>query len=440
MKKALALVLALVLALSMAVSAFAATLVVLGDVSVNANNDVNVYLTSVDATETEILYTTTKGVYYIALDDKPYTDIKVTANGNLAAELVEYDPATMNVWGMEIVFDITYAGEALGDGQWFTADGVNVESTDKYAQAVAYAKDLNDEHRVNLFGVAVRTNVNIIKVTVADNYGVAYEEGTLKIEAKLDKVPYATSLRLINDVTIFEYEQVKWAAANYADGKALVCGDLGYSDFFTAKHGYDFADDDYDWYELRTKEDAAVISTTAFRAIEGQNIAVSCGKALVEIFNVAKGQKGVNFKHDYYTVDANRDGKIESINLDFYGNQVIAGDYAVTLVPGYDWFTLREAFGVKVEEDDIITYYVLKNGKVVKEYTVDYMVADIYAPVVVEIAGSNSALGCYEIVLEVPAVEGGEENPNTGAEAVVGVVAALAVVSVATADAVSLKK
>ena len=53
---------------------------------------------------------------------------------------------------------------------------------------------------------------------------------------------------------------------------------------------------------------------------------------------------------------------------------------------------------------------------------------------------SVQKLGQYKVVLEVPAAEVGEANPNTGAESVVGVVAALAVVSVATAAAVSLKK
>ena len=68
------------------------------------------------------------------------------------------------------------------------------------------------------------------------------------------------------------------------------------------------------------------------------------------------------------------------------------------------------------------------------------MTADLTEDVEFTVKGENAKLGQYKVVLEVPAAEAGEANPNTGAEAVVGVVAALAVVSVATAAAVSLKK
>ncbi len=439
MKKALALVLALVLALSMAVSAFAAVLVELTPAPAGPSDEIKVEV--IDAKESETVYYTMKpGTYYIALDDQDYKDIKLSTNGIISAELVKYDPAKMNVYGMEIVFDVTKYGEPMGNGEWYTANGTTDESTDKYDLALKNAEGKCDADRAEIYGVSVRTNVNIIKVTVADNYSAAYKEGTLKIDATLDKKAVSATLTVISDVSIFEYEMVKWAAANYEDGKALVCGDKGYSDYDAYRFGYDFNDDKYDIPELRTIEDAAVISTTAFRAITGKSVAVKCEAMTVEVKNVVAGQKGVNFKHyGVDVVDADDNGKAEAIEFGFYGDQVILGDYTITVDTGYNWFTLREAFGEKVEEDDIISYYVLKNGKVVKELKVDYMVADIYEKVVLELNGSNSTLGEYQIVINVPAVEG-ETNPNTGAESVVGVVAALAVVSVATAAAVSLKK
>ena len=440
MKKIIALVLALVLMLSMAVSAFAADLVVLE--SADDEDDDTIDIEVIDAKEEEtVLYTHGEGTYYIALDDKDYENIKLSANGIMSAELVEYDPATMNVYGMEIVFDITEYGDAMGEPHYFTSDGVG-ESTEKYALAVEYAEDLCDEAKAAIYDVEVRTNVNIIKVTVSDNYSVAYKTGTLKISGELDDTDVSATLTVISDVTIWEYEMVKWAAENYDDEKYLSCGDNGYSDYFTAENGYDFDDDEYDIEELRTANDAAVISTTAFRAITGESIAVECGKMLVEIKNVVSGQKGVNFKHyGVDVVDDDEDGKAEAIEFGFYGDQVISGEYAITVDTGYTWFTLREAFGEKVEEDDIISYYVLKNGKVVKEIVVDYMTADVYEDVVLELTGSNSTLGEYEIVMEVPASETETEtNPNTGAESVVGVVAAIAVVSAATAAGVFLKK
>ena len=99
-------------------------------------------------------------------------------------------------------------------------------------------------------------------------------------------------------------------------------------------------------------------------------------------------------------------------------------------------------FGEKVEEDDIISYYVVnQNKEVVKTIKVDYMTYDPTETVEFTIEGENEKLGWYTLALEVPAVETeGEENPNTGAESIVGVVAALAVVSLASAAAVSLKK
>lgn len=428
MKKALALVLALVLALSMAVSAFA--LVVLEPVP---STGAKLPVVKIEDLPSQYLYADEAGTYYIALDDKEYKDVAVSANGLVSAELVTYDPEKMDVQGMDIKYAVT-------------EKGVVVKSGLTYAEAKEEAANLNDTHKVTYYGYKLETNVNIIKVVIADNYSVAYKEGTLKITATYEKKAYSATLRVISDVTIFEYEMVKWAADNYDEKAALECGGKGYSDFFTADHGYNYTDDKYDVEELRQNDDAAVVSTTAFRAIAGKNLTVSCDDLTVTLKEIKAGQKGVNFKHytDIAYTDANNngvydEGEADAFEFGFYGDQVISGDYTITVDLGKDWFTLREAFGVKVEEDDIVSYYVLKNGKVVSEIKVDYMTADIYEDVVLTLNGSNSTLGQYEVVMEVPAVEG-ETNPNTGAESVVGVVAALAVVSVATAAAVSLKK
>ena len=105
MKKALALVLALVLALSMAVSAFAANMIELKPV-----RPLPTEITEIELVEDlkDVLYTTfdaknwdednTYGtVYYFALPAVEYKDLKLTANGNITAELVKYDPETMVV-------------------------------------------------------------------------------------------------------------------------------------------------------------------------------------------------------------------------------------------------------------------------------------------------------------------------------------------------------
>ena len=135
-------------------------------------------------------------------------------------------------------------------------------------------------------------------------------------------------------------------------------------------------------------------------------------------------------------------GELDAVTFGFKGNQVIKGAFEVVAELPIDYYELRELFGLKLEEEDIITYYVVdEKGAVVAEKTVDYMKDDVSKTVSVKVPGENDVLGSYTLCLEVPAVETEvEENPNTGAEAVVGVVAALAVVSVATAAAVSLKK
>ena len=68
------------------------------------------------------------------------------------------------------------------------------------------------------------------------------------------------------------------------------------------------------------------------------------------------------------------------------------------------------------------------------------MTVDYNDTVKLSIDGENTTLGQYQIAVKVPAENKGEKNPNTGAESVMGVVAAVAVVSVAAAAAVSLKK
>lgn len=429
MKKALALILALVLALSMGISAFAASFVVLEPVE-EAEDDV-IEIEVVDAENEFFVYTRGTGTYYAALSDEDYENVSLSANGIISAKLVDYDPETMNVTGMEILYSVTRAG-------------VVYESGLDYAAAAANAAAYNEAEKVTYYSVALETNVNIIKITVEDNYSAAYKTGTLKISATLDDEAVSATLTVISDVTIFEYEMVKWAAENYSAGAYLLCGDDGYSDYITDVYGYDLnGNDDYDISELRSAEDAAVISTTAFRAVTGEDLAVVCDGLTVLLFDISSSQKGVNFKH-YISgiVDTDSDGYVDAYQFGFFGDQVIAGDYTVSINTGYNWYTLREAFGIKVEEDDIITYYVLKDGSVVKEYVVDYMTADIYEDVVISVSGSNATLGEYEIVLEVPVSETSETevNPDTGAESVFGLAAAIAAVSLAAAAAVSFKK
>ena len=105
MKKALALVLALVLALSMAVSAFAFVDPVFlekDEEDEAGRKEIEV----IDVVEDLLLYTYEGGTYYIALPDEAWEDNKLTTNGYVSAELVEFEPEKMvivNEAGEDIV-------------------------------------------------------------------------------------------------------------------------------------------------------------------------------------------------------------------------------------------------------------------------------------------------------------------------------------------------
>ena len=313
------------------------------------------------------------------------------------------------------------------------------------------AKTLNKYFKTTQFYVKTTSEIKVLKLTVAANYSASFTEGSVKVSALRvsDKKTVYTEMKIVNDITIFAYEYVK-SAAEYK--YALELFDTGYSDYETYVNGYKQAD-------LAQIMGSRVISTTAFRAIEGKNITVNvypsakendnrvAKSADVTIYNVAAGQKGVNFEYYEKEVkEANKtalavDGENRKVEFGFYGDQVVKSKFTVNFDLDWTYFQLREFFGKKVEEQDIVTYYIIKDGKVLKEVKVDYMTVDYNDTVKLSIDGENTTLGQYQIAVKVPAEnKGGEKNPNTGAESVMGVVAAVAVVSVAAAAAVSLKK
>ena len=333
----------------------------------------------------------------------------------------------------------------------------------------ALAKALRNEFRTEKYAASADGDGDkLLKITVDPNYSASYKIGDFKVKAThvikadekgrvLEKETVVYTGYVVSDVVIFEYEEVKWAAKEEV---ALRVGDKGYSDF--SFDGY-YGDGVYDEDALRVDDNATVISTTAFRAIrEAKNsVSVAAGYLTVTIPEVGSGQKGVNFEYRKLVnpskeeqvapgVIAVHSGRIDLgypvayLTFGFYGDQVIASDFTVDADLNMTAYELRELFGEKVEEEDIITYYVVKDDEVVDSFTIDYMTDEMDENIVLTIKGkAGSKLGMYKITTEAPAAPEapeGEENPNTGAESVIGVVAAMAVVSVAAAAAVSLKK
>ena len=445
--------------LSLGVSALALTEIKLDQVEVT--EDGTKLIKFVDTVEfigaDKVLYTNGPhgGVAYFVLKTTGLKDVKATySNDAVKAEIIDYDPEKMEFVDGADWAVVRKDGKAIDEylAASTTLDWSKCVESGKgnYDWCKYVAKTLNKEFKTTQFVVKTTSEIKVLKLTVAANYSASFTEGSVKVSALrvADKKTVYTEMKFVNDITIFAYEYVKSAAEN---DYALELFDEGYSDYETYLAGYKTPD-------TAQRLGSRVISTTAFRAIEGKDITVNvyptpkendervAKSADVTIYNVAAGQKGVNF--EYYEKEVKEatstalavDGENRKVEFGFYGDQVVKSKFTVNFDLDWTYFELREFFGKKVEEQDIVTYYILKDGKVLKEVKVDYMTVDYNDTVKLSIDGENTTLGQYAIAVKVPAENKGEENPNTGAESVMGVVAAVAVVSVAAAAAVSLKK
>ena len=206
-----------------------------------------------------------------------------------------------------------------------------------------------------------------------------------------------------------------------------------------------------DWLNRYTFT-TTVLPTTGFRAIAGKKIVLSTElpgiNVDVTIPEVAAGQKGVNFAFrtskefvdDTDCLSMFQKGK-KSFSFGFKGQQVIASDYTIDVDLNCTYYQLRQLFRQKLEEEDVLKFYILKDGKAFDELVVDFMTVDDTENVEFTIEGkAGTNLGYYTMTLTAPAAEEGETNPDTGAESMIGVVAAMAVITLASAAAISLKK
>jgi hypothetical protein len=411
MKKLISILLALVMVLGIAVPSFAGT-VELKPAPEAKNELIALNTLELNADGNSVVIAGKGGTYYLMLDPAiKYTNVSITASGNVEASIVDYDPAKY-----EAIPGVTYGVWNKSTGEWMDQDV-------SYEYAREEADRLNKANKVTYYMAKADGNANIFVLHIADNYDRAYAEGKLVIKAYNEdaKCFEGATVKVVRDVVIFEYEQVKWAAAN--KDTVLVCGHYGYSDYETALNGYGTK---YEVGNLRSVEGATVICTTAFRAIEGKDVKVESADMTVTIKDVAKGQKGVNFAaYGVKEVDENKDGDIEEVVFGFYGKQAINSKFEIELDTGYTWYTLREAFELRLEERDVVTYTVYKDGQPYASFEIDYADAkEAYAPVELVIKGeAGTTLGEYSIQVgeaEFPAEEVEDEvveeaNPNTGA-------------------------
>ncbi len=344
------------------------------------------------------------------ISDFGYDSVRVETTGAITGKVGTGDPLKQNVEGL------TYTVYSKTD-DLPVAGGTSLT----YAAASALAKKLCDETKTQSYDFRCDKYVYTVTITVPANYGVSYISGTYKIVAEKDGETYESEEKtVVSDVSIFEYEYLKWSA-NEGFMPVLDKEARGYSDYLTAKFGY--SDPTNDHYDPIPADFPTVISSTGFRAIAGKKLDLYCGdNVIIKIPEISSAQRGVNFifKNSAAT-DSNK--KVTAYNLNFFGKQLVQSDFKIIWDLGCDYFVLRESFGIKLEELDVITYYVTKDGKYFSEFTVDYMTADYGEEVILEFENkAGSTLGNYSITPQKPAdapanTPENEINPNTGAPA-----------------------
>ena len=380
-----------------------------------ALNDTIKFDNTIDTPETYFADKPAGGVFYVGiLSDIEYDELDVEVTGDLKAQLLDFNPEKYRSIGE------TYRVFNAKDGK--TAEG---GAGLTYEKALALAKKLNDEKEVTYFEVECEQSVYVAKITVPENYGVSYKSGTYRFTAEKDGKAYASAVRtVVSDVSIFEYEYLKHSALYEGNFAKVMSKDArGYSDYLTEKYGYGLPEYDHTFEGNKVKkEEPTVVSTTAFRAIQGKELVLQCGAgAKVTIDEISPMQRGVNFIFKNTVGEIDEETKATVYALTFFGKQPIQSDFTVEWNLGVNAFQLRESFKIKIEEDDIITYYILKDGKYFDEFTVDYMTDDIDEDIVLILENEGgSTLGKYQITTKCPADADSakdfeETNPNTGA-------------------------
>lgn len=359
-----------------------------------------IHFPTIDLNKEESFFIDSCGAkFYISLDSLNFNkvrlsgseelrNIKITSNGNVSARLVDYDPETM----------VDYLGNDEDNKfvtykVWDSAKGKNVVTGVSYFEAKGIA-----EKSAN-YSVVAENAVNLVEITVGENYSSVWKEGVLKISATIDGQEYATAMTFISDVVVFEYEEVKWAAKN--DGILMVGGD-GYSDYCNYYGKYIVV------------EGATTVSTTAFRAIEGEEILIYASDYMdVVLANIASGQSGVNFSN-YFDIDfedSDYDNiwdiygeNLNAIEFGFYGDQIIKGKYAIVTYLPWNYGELRDIFGLSMA--DVVSYYIVdKDNNILKQIKVDYTLVNSEVEVAISLHGENEPLGEYKLVVEVPAAD-----------------------------------
>jgi len=146
---------------------------------------------------------------------------------------------------------------------------------------------------------------------------------------------------------------------------------------------------------------ATVFQARAFRLVSGGKVVVNGDNFVLEIPEVSENQNGINFYHE-----------TTPVSIKFFSDTIMQSDYTINWNLGMNYYELREYFGIKVEEDDVVSYYIYNdNNECLGKYSVDYMTADIEEEAsffIKEKAGEK--LCGYTVSIEPP--EGSENVPE----------------------------
>ncbi len=390
-------------------------------------NDTVKFDNTIDTPETFFVKEPKGGVFYVGiLSDMEYDEFELHTNGYLKGQLIDFDPEKYRSIGETYCVYNSLTGEiaekeAVPVAKSMLKAGIRPENNKAtgmtYDKAIKLAEHLNNENKVTYYKVKCEQNVYVAKITVPENYSTAYKSGTYKITAEKDGVKYSSAEnKIVTDVSIFEYEYLKWATAN-DEVEVMDENARGYSDYLSDKYGY--GDEEYApplW------EKPTVVSTTAFRAVRGKKMVLACGEGVkITIPEISAMQRGINFIYKNTVGEPDEEKETTVYSLNFYGKQPVQSDFKIEWKLGVNAFELRESFKIKVEEEDIITYYILKDGKYFDEFTVDYMTDDLNEDITLTLENEGgTTLGNYTITTKRPAdadsADDSEEiNPNTGA-------------------------
>lgn len=401
MKKILALILSLLMVFSLGMAAFGLDLVELEPVVGKEPELAKLERLELnyDAEEGYFHVRVGKGsTYYIMLDpSNDYKDIKVTGNGAVSAKILKYDPEVY-----EPIDDVYYTIASKLDKDFDPGEDFRATT---YEAALAEKERLNKENRTTVYYVKSVYPINLVEIVVSDNFSAAYTEGKVKITATLDKKPVAATITVINDVFYYDINNVKWAA----DGAERKLDDtyIGYSVYDDAATGFN----------------PTVVHKSAFRAIEGKDLTVE-NALTVKIKDVAAGQPSVNFAaYSFNKVDKNKDKKIDYIEFGFYTSTPIKSAFEVITPAVYSYWDLVDVFDLRLEENDVITYTIYKDGNYYSSFSVDYSETGLNEKISFHLDGkAGETLGRYTIQVgentNVPPAtpsEVEEANPNTGA-------------------------